>query len=278
MNTFWTALPTAVAGNRSLRNIDELLSVEQSSPYLGEARFKFGGAVQLDDVHFGYDNIPLLRGVSLAIEPGQVVSLHGPNGAGKTTIVQLLLGWQKPQLGRLLADEQAYESLFLPDLLSGVGLLPQDPVIFAGTIAENIAYGRESVSGEAMREVVTVAGAEGLIDGLPTGLDTLIGEDGQTISGGERQRIALARALVHKPALLIMDEPTNHLDVSDFRTILERIRERSPSMSILIISHDQSVIDEADAVYRLDKGALSRRVTSRRIASSTGEPSVALVK
>ncbi len=278
MNTFWTALPTAVAGNRSLRNIDELLSIEQSSPYSGGTRFTFGGGLQLEDVHFGYDDIPLLRGVSLAIEPGQIVSLHGPNGAGKTTIVQLLLGWQKPLSGRLLADGKPYEDLYLPDLLSGVGLLPQDPVIFAGTIAENIDYGRESVSAEQMRDVVRITGATGLVDGLASGLKTLIGEDGQTISGGERQRIALARALVHQPALLIMDEPTNHLDASDFRAILQRITERSPSMSILIISHDQSVIDEAEAIYRLDKGELSRRVTSRRMASSTGEPSVALVK
>jgi ATP-binding cassette subfamily B protein len=278
MNTFWTALPTAVAGNRSLRNIDDLLSVEHAAPYAGEARFKFAGALELDEVHFGYDNVPLLKGVSFAIEPGQIVSLHGPNGAGKTTIVQLLLGWQRPESGRVLADRQPYDTLYLPDLLGGIGLLPQDPVIFAGTIAENIAYGRPSVTADRMREVIAVVGADSLVDGLSSGLDTPIGEDGQTISGGERQRVALARALVHDPALLIMDEPTNHLDVSDFRTILRRIRERSPSMSILIISHDQSVIDEADAIYRLDKGALSRRVTSRRMASSTGEPSVALVK
>ena len=278
MNTFWTALPTAVAGNRSLRNIDDLLSVQQASPYSGEARFKFAGALQLDDVHFGYDNVPLLRGVTLSIEPGQIVSLHGSNGAGKTTIVQLLLGWQKPQLGRVLADGKPYDGLYLADLLAGVGLLPQDPVIFAGSIAENIAYGRQSVSTEQMREAVRIAGADDMVGGLANGLDTLIGEEGQTISGGERQRIAIARSLIHGPSLLIMDEPTNHLDASDFRTILQRIRERSPSMSILIISHDQSVIDEADAIYRLDKGALSRRVTSRRMASSTGEPSVALVK
>jgi ABC-type multidrug transport system fused ATPase/permease subunit len=278
MNTFWTALPTAVAGNRSLRNIDDLLSVEQSSPYSGETRFKFAGSLQLENVHFGYDNSPLLNGVSLDIGTGQTVSLHGPNGAGKTTIVQLLLGWQRPQSGRVLADGRPYESLCLPDLLAGMGLLPQDPVIFAGTIAENIAYGRQSVTAERMREVITIAGVDGLVNGLSDGLDTLIGEEGQTISGGERQRIALARALVHRPSLLIMDEPTNHLDVADFRTMLQRIRKQSPSMSILIISHDQSVIDEADAIYRLDNGALSRRVTSRRMASSTGEPSVALVK
>jgi ATP-binding cassette subfamily B protein len=278
MNTFWTALPTAVAGNRSLRNIDELLSLEQSSPYSGETRFEFTGRLELDDVHFGYDNVPLLRGITFAIEPGEIVSLHGPNGAGKTTIVQLLLGWQKPQLGRVLADGQPYDTLDLGDLLAGVGLLPQDPVIFAGSIEDNIAYGRKNVSTEQMNDVTRIAGVDGLIAGLPDGLATRIGEEGQTISGGERQRIALARALVHSPALVIMDEPTNHLDAADFRTILQGITERSPSTSILIISHDQSVIDEADAIYRLDQGVLSRRVTSRRMASSTGEPSVALVK
>ncbi|HUQ47163.1 MAG TPA: ABC transporter ATP-binding protein [Gemmatimonadaceae bacterium] len=278
MNTFWTSLPTAVAGNRSLRNIDDLLSLEQSSPYSGETRFTFAGGLELDDVHFGYDNVPLLRGVSFAIRPGEIVSLHGPNGAGKTTIVQLLLGWQKPQLGRVLADGNPYDTLYLEDLLKGVGLLPQDPVIFAGAIAENIAYGREHISAEQMHDAIKIAGADDLLSALPAGLATMIGEEGQTVSGGERQRIALARGLVHSPALLIMDEPTNHLDVSDFRAILGRIRERSPSMSILIISHDQSVIDEADAIYRLEKGALSRRVTSRRMASSTGEPTVALVK
>lgn len=278
MNTFWTALPTAVAGNRSLRNIDELLSIEQAQPYSGDTRFKFEGRLELDDVHFGYDNTPLLRGVTFAIEPGQVVSLHGPNGAGKTTIVQLLLGWQKPQLGRVLAEGKPYDTLCLEDLLGGIGLLPQDPVIFAGSIEENIAYGRPGVSADQMDDACRIAGVDGLLSGLPEGLATKIGDEGQTISGGERQRIALARSLVHSPALLVMDEPTNHLDVADFRKILNRIRERSPSMAILIISHDQSVIEEADAIYRLDQGVLSRRVTSRRMASSTGEPNVALVK
>ena len=270
MNTFWTALPTAVAGNRSLRNIVELLSIEQTSPYAGETQFQFAGCLELDDVYFGYDNIPLLRGVNLSIEPGQIVSLHGPNGAGKTTIVQLLLGWQKPQRGRVLADGKPYDELNLADLLAGVGLLPQDPVIFAGSVAENISYGRQNVSTGQMRDVITIAGGDGLVGGLANGLDTMIGAEGHTISGGERQRIALARSLVHAPALLIMDEPTNHLDASDFRAILQRIRERFPSMSILIISHDQAVIEEADAIYWLDKGALSRRVTSRRIASRIG--------
>lgn len=278
MNTFWTSLPIVVAGNRSLGNIDELLSLDQAPPYSGETRFTFAGAVQLDDVHFGYDNVPLLRGVTLAIEPGQIVSLHGPNGAGKTTIVHLLLGWQRPQSGSVLADGKPYESIYLGDLLSNIGLLPQDPVIFAGTIAENVAYGSRPVLSEAVKEVIHVAGADDLVDGLPAGIDTPIGDEGQTISGGERQRIALARALVHRPALLIMDEPTNHLPASDFSAILRRIRERSPSMSILIISHDQSVIDEADAIYRLDDGTVSRRLTSRRIVSNSGEQNVALVK
>ncbi|MEO7368445.1 MAG: ABC transporter ATP-binding protein [Gemmatimonadaceae bacterium] len=278
MNTFWTALPTAVAGNRSLRNIDELLSLEQPSLYSGKTRFTFAGGLQLDDVRFSYDDIPLLRGVSLAIEPGQIVSLHGPNGAGKTTIVHLLLGWQRPQSGSVLADGRPYESILLGDLLSNIGLLPQDPVIFAGTIADNVAYGGRPVSSDAIKEVIQVAGAGDFVQALPAGIDTSIGDEGQTLSGGERQRIALARALVHKPALLIMDEPTNHLAASDFTAILRRIRERSPSMSVLIISHDQSVIDEADAVYRLGNGTISRRLTSRHMLSNSGDPNVALVK
>jgi ATP-binding cassette subfamily B protein len=278
MNTFWTALPTAVAGNRSLRNIDDLLSLEESSAYEGEMRFKFAGALQLENVHFGYGDEVLLNGVSLTIDAGQIVSLQGPNGAGKTTIVQLLLGWQKPRSGRVLADGRPYEILYLPDLLAGVGLLPQDPVIFAGTMAENIAYGRQSVIADEMCEVIAVVAADALVKKLSNGLDTLIGAEGQTISGGERQRIALARALIRDPALLIMDEPTNHLDVSDFRVVLQRIKERSPGMSILIISHDQSVIEEADSVYRLEGGTISRRLTARRRLSSSGEPNEALMK
>jgi len=258
MNVFWTSLPTVVAGNRSLRHVDELLTVSLESPYSGETRFRFGGGVQLDDVHFAYDT-PLLSGVSMTIEPGELVSLHGPNGAGKTTIVHLILGWLKPAAGAVLADGRPYDGLYLPDLLGGIGLLPQDPLVFAGTIAENVGYGAQPVTAESLNSATTMSGADEIFRDSPAGLETRIGDDGQTLSGGERQRIALARALVHRPSLLILDEPTNHLDVNDFRDILRRIRKSSPSISILIISHDQSIIGDADAMYRLDEGVLSRR-------------------
>lgn len=258
MNVFWTSLPTVVAGNRSLRHVDELLNVALLQPYSGEARFRFGGGVRLEDVHFGYD-APLLRGVSMTIEPGEVVSLHGPNGAGKTTIVHLLLGWLKPASGNVLADGRPYHVLSMPDLLAGIGLLPQDPLVFAGTITENVGYGSQPVSPEAVAAATKISGADAIFRDSRTPSEMRIGEDGQTLSGGERQRIAIARALVRRPSLLIMDEPTNHLDVNDFRIILQRIRDSLPSMSILIISHDQSIIGEADSVYRLDDGALSRR-------------------
>jgi len=275
MNVFWTALPTVVAGNRSLGHIDELLGVQEKSPYSGGKSFVFAGGVRLGNVHFGYDS-PLLRGVDLAIEPGQVVSLHGPNGAGKTTIVHLLLGWLKPQSGTVYADGMDYSALHLPDLLAGVGLLPQDPLVFAGTIAENIGYGARDVADESVRVVAKITGADEVIARSSAGLETQIGEEGQTLSGGERQRIAIARALVRNPALLIMDEPTNHLDSKDFRTILDRIRTASPSMSILIISHDQSIIDEADAIYRLDNGLVTRRLASRRTPGGDEVQSAAL--
>ena len=268
MNVFWTSLPTVVAGNRSLRHVDELLTMSRESPYSGETRFRFDGSVRLDDVHFAYDT-PLLRGVSITIEPGELVALHGPNGAGKTTIVHLILGWLKPASGAVLADGRPYDGLYLPDLLSGIGLLPQDPLVFAGTIAENVGYGAQPVTPASLKAATTISGADQIFRESPAGLETLIGEDGQTLSGGERQRIAISRALVHRPSLLIMDEPTNHLDVNDFRDILRRIRESSPSMSILIISHDQSIIGEADTVYRLNEGVLSRQQLLQAVVQRT---------
>ena len=271
MNVFWTALPTFVAGNRSLTHVDDLLSVPDAAEYSGERKFEFRGGVRLEDVHFGYD-APLLRGVNFSIEPGEVVSLHGPNGAGKTTIVHLLLGWLKPQSGVVLADEQPYEGLDLRDLLGGIGLLPQDPLIFAGTVAENIGYGSRTASDAAIASAAAITGVDEIVGDTQNGFNTRVGEDGQTLSGGERQRIAIARALVHDPAMLIMDEPTNHLDVNDFRAILRRIREKSPSMSILIISHDQSVTARTDAIYRLDNGVLTR--TPKGWSSPIDDPRV----
>ncbi len=278
MNTFWSALPTVFAGNRSLGNIDDFLQLSLHPPYSGRERFNFRGGVRMANVRFGYDDISLLDGIDLDIGPGDFVALHGPNGAGKTTIVHLLLGWQRPDSGNLLADNRPYEAILLNDLLSRIGLLPQDPVIFAGTVSENVAYGRADVLDGAVVKALETVGGEDLLARLPAGVATLIGNEGHTLSGGERQRIGLARALIHQPALLILDEPTNHLDTGEFVATLRNIRNASPQMSVLIVSHDQPVIEEADTVYMLEGGALSRRLTSRRAISSTGEHTVALAR
>ena len=256
-----------INGEEALERVYGLLRLVPPEPYHGTTRFgrnasspAFAGGLAVEKVTFGYDPArPVLEDVSLRIGEGDVVALVGGNGAGKSTILRLILGLYAPQSGRILADGLAYDTLDVRHLRRSIGVVLQEPLILDATIRENLTYGADEVSDEALDEAMRLASAQEMIDEMPDGLDTRVGEGGQLLSGGQRQRIAVARALARRPGLLVLDEPTRHLDRPAVDALVRNLRGASWRHSTLLVSHDESVVAVADAVYVLRDHRLTPR-------------------
>ena len=259
------ASPALVDGYHGLGSLQQLIVHAPSEPYAGTLHCDIRGAVTLLDVTFHYaDQPPILHGVNLTLAPHTLTAVVGPNGAGKTSLVNLLLGLYRPQQGSLLVDEHPYDELDMRFLRRQIGVLPQDPLLFDGTVLENITYGMSEISSEEVVAASEMASAHEFIQQLPKGYETLLGERGVGLSGGQRQRIALARVLLRRPKLLILDEPTNHLDEAAARQLIENLIPRLRSAQVhaenapttLIITHDMRLAREADQIYLLPEGRL----------------------
>lgn len=202
------------------------------------------GAVQANDA------------VTLTVPAGTVHGIVGENGAGKSTILQLLLGTLRPQGGQLLADGVAYEEVDVASLRRQIGVVPQNPLFFHGTILENLCFGHEDSSPSALQEALAISSADAVIDRLPDGLATVIGDRGTRLSGGESQRLSIARALLHRPALLMLDEPTTHLDTQSVAHILRELSAWAHHPAIVLISHDPAISAFAAEGWQLTEGRL----------------------
>jgi ABC-type multidrug transport system fused ATPase/permease subunit len=270
-----SAIPQIIAGQESLEAVHEILESTETEPYQGTRAIEFAGAIEYRNVSFSYGADPVLRDFSLAIGSGERVALIGPNGSGKSTALHLLCGFYKPESGDLLADGFAYDELDMAGLRSSIAVVMQDPILFAGTIHENIAYGSGAASRDAVREAACRATADAFIGDLPGGYDTPVGDGGVLLSGGQRQKLSIARALLKRPKMLVLDEPTNHLDSASVRLLMRNLAALSERPSILLVSHDLEVAAEADRVYELRNGRLSLRTDlgrSRTAAARQGVP------
>jgi ATP-binding cassette, subfamily B, bacterial MsbA len=219
------------------------------------------GDVRLDHVCFRYaDELPdVLHDVSLHIAPGEVVALVGPSGAGKTTIASLLPRFWDVTGGTIALDGVNVRDLSFVDLRGAIGMVPQEPALFSGTVRENIAYARpgESAQPATEREILAAAGAAHaleFIERLPQGLDTLVGERGVKLSGGQRQRIAIARVFLKDPAVVVLDEATSSLDTESERLVEQAMEDLLRNRSTLIIAHRLSTVRRANRVVALEKG------------------------
>ena len=251
VDTVLGGIPTIITGNESLVTLNALFGNEADDPYHGSRSIDFDGSIRLSKVDFAYDGVPILRGADLAIEPGKVAVLIGPNGAGKTTIAHLILGFMRPQSGSLSASGVPYDEIDMRELRRAIGVVPQHPTFFTGSVRENICYGRPDATDEDVSAALRTAQAEHYVARLSTGLESAIGENAALTSGGEKQRLAIARALISRPRLLILDEPTNHLDRAAMAALMDALVRLPNRPGILIISHDQAVLRYADAVYEL---------------------------
>ena len=251
-----SAIPGIIEGSQSIETINQLIKTKSDNPYNGKADINFNGQIEFKDVEFGYNDSTILKSVSLNINPGESVSIIGSNGAGKTTIVNLILGFYRPNKGFVFASGKEYDIISIQKLRKNIGIITQDPIIFSGTIAENISYGHLDTNIEEIISASKLSTADQFIKELPENYNTFIGDNGVLLSGGERQRVALARALAMNPRLLILDEPTNHLDINSMEELMNNIKNISNPPAILIISHNMEIIKLTDRVYKLSNGKL----------------------
>jgi len=234
------------------------------------------GEVDLQNVSFTYSPaLPdVISGLSLRIAPGEVVALVGSSGAGKTTIASLIPRFWDVTGGRITVDGHDIRSLDLRDLRGAIGIVPQEPALFSGTVRENIAYalideGRMPPEGEILR-AASAAHASEFIDRLVEGLDTMVGERGMKLSGGQRQRLAIARVFLKDPAIVILDEATSSLDSESERLVEEAMQELLRGRSTLIIAHRLSTVLRADRVVVIDHGQVVEEGSHSRLLASEG--------
>ncbi|MVN21977.1 ABC transporter ATP-binding protein [Mucilaginibacter arboris] len=226
------------------------------------------GNLNFDKVVFAYPSraeITVLNEVSFSAGSGERIAIVGPSGAGKSTIAGLILQFYHPQKGSILFDGKPSSSYSLTDIRNQVAIVPQDVLLFGGTIRENIAYGKLSSTEEEIVKAAQRANAHQFIASFPEGYDTIVGERGVKLSGGQRQRIAIARALLKNPSILILDEATSSLDSESERLVQEALEELMKNRTSIIIAHRLSTIREADKIIVLEKGKVKESGTHEEL-------------
>ncbi|WP_204114699.1 ABCB family ABC transporter ATP-binding protein/permease [Shimia biformata] len=230
-----------------------------------------GGRIELRDVHFGYETTrPILKGVTLTIEAGQNVAIVGASGSGKSTIGRLLFRFYDVNSGALLIDGQDVRDVSQQSLHDSIGVVPQDTVLFNDTILYNIAYGRDGATRDEIEDAARAAQIHDFIMTLPEGYDTKVGERGLKLSGGEKQRVGIARTLLKNPPLLLLDEATSALDTETEQGIKEALARAGEGRTVITIAHRLSTIAEADRIVVLEKGEIVEEGTHAELLARSG--------
>jgi ATP-binding cassette subfamily B protein len=215
------------------------------------------GEIVFDDVTFGYDPaVPVIRDVNLRIAPGETVAFVGPTGAGKSTLAKLITRFYDPTSGRVLIDGHPIEGVTLASLRRQLGVVPQEPFLFAGTIRDNLAFARPDASDAEVAEAIRAVGLTELVDRLPEGVDTIVHERGQSLSSGERQLIALGRAFLAHPRVLVLDEATSNLDLQSETRIEAALDILLEARTAVLIAHRLSTAMKADRIVVVDNGRI----------------------
>jgi ATP-binding cassette, subfamily B, heavy metal transporter len=270
MGTFYREVRQAII------DIETMFSILAKSPEISDKPNAHdlivkNAEIVFDDVYFHYDpSRPILKGVSFVAPPGKTIAIVGPSGVGKSTISRLMFRFYEPQGGRITIDGQDIQHVTQVSLRAVIGMVPQDTVLFNDTIGYNIRYGRWDAQDEDVREAARFAQIDSFIETLPGGYDAQVGERGLKLSGGEKQRVAIARTILKAPPILILDEATSALDSYTEHEIQEALRLVAKGRTTLVIAHRLSTIVEADEILFLDQGQIIERGRHEDLIAKNG--------
>jgi ATP-binding cassette subfamily B protein len=264
--SLWDLNRTTEKVEESLANAAEMTEIIIQQPEVNDVPTPLPfvvkkGEIEFQDVSFTYADIQagesLFTSVNMLIQPGQRVGLVGPSGGGKSTITRLILRFMDIQAGQILIDGQNISQVAQSDLRAAIAYVPQEPILFHRSIRENIAYGNPQATAEEIKKVARLAHADEFIDKLPAGYDTLVGERGVKLSGGEKQRIAIARAMLKKAPIVILDEATSALDSKSEKAIVGALDNLMANRTTIVIAHRLSTIRKLDRIIVLQDGQIA---------------------
>jgi len=257
---------------RSIGSSERVLDIlHQSDEYEAPGQaVKLQGEVEFDNVSFAYPSRPgytVLSNLNFRIQAGEKVALVGQSGSGKSTIINLLMRSYPLRDGQIRADGLDIQQLNLSAFRQNIGIVPQEVILFGGTIRENIEYGKPGASMEEIREAARKANALEFIEGFPERFETVVGERGVKLSGGQRQRIAIARAILKDPAILILDEATSSLDAHSEVLVQEALEKLMEDRTTIIIAHRLSTIKKVDRIFVIKEGKLAEKGSHAELTS-----------
>jgi ATP-binding cassette subfamily B protein len=265
--------PVITKGLESVRSVGEVLQAPELEDNEGKEELAaLRGAVTFENVGHVYesDGRPAVSDFSLAVEPGETIALVGASGAGKSTVLNLVIGFLRPTSGRLLLDGIDMNTLDLRTYRRFVSVVPQESILFDGTIRENVAYGMDDADEEAVRAALRDANALEFVERLPQGLDTLVGEHGARLSGGQRQRLAIARALIRDPKVLILDEATSALDTRSEALVQQALARLLSGRTTFVVAHRLSTVRGADRIVVMGEGRVLETGTHEELLRRQG--------
>ena len=256
---FSNLMPQIAKGFASIRSLGEVLESPDIEANAGKpAMNQVIGEVKFQGVSFRYPqgNRDAVKGLSLQAKPGEMIALVGPSGSGKSTLINLIIGFLRPQSGSISIDGNDLSDFDLRTFRRSISVVPQESVLFEGSVRDNITYGLGAVSDKRVTEALSAANATEFVNELPEGVNTLVGERGARISGGQKQRLAIARALIRDPRILILDEATSSLDSQSEREIQDALESLMKNRTTFVVAHRLSTVQKADQILVLDRGVV----------------------